>query len=96
MLVVPTAEPGGRTVAYRRVSSAEQRAELERQAGRVAEAAGERGITLDATVTEVGSGVHGNRAKLRKILGTAAARSRPSPPQRQRLATGCELRKRGC
>jgi putative resolvase len=56
MLVVPTAEPGGRTVAYRRVSSAEQRAELERQAERVAEAAGERGITLDATVSEVGSG----------------------------------------
>jgi putative resolvase len=41
---------------------------LERQAGRVAEEAGKRGITLDATVTEVGSGVNGNLAKLRKIL----------------------------
>jgi hypothetical protein len=32
------------------------------------EEAGDRGITLDATVTEVGAGVHGNRATLRKIL----------------------------
>ena len=32
------------------------------------EVAGKRGITLDATVTEVGSGVNGNLAKLRKIL----------------------------
>jgi len=32
------------------------------------EEAGDRGITLDATVTEVGSGVTGDRATLRKIL----------------------------
>jgi putative resolvase len=32
------------------------------------EEAGKRGITLDATVTEVGSSVNGNRATLRKIL----------------------------
>ena len=38
------------------------------QAGRVAEEAGRRGITLDATVTGVGSGVTGNRATLGKIL----------------------------
>jgi putative resolvase len=30
--------------------------------------AGDRGFTLDATVTEVGSGVNGNRATLRKVL----------------------------
>jgi putative resolvase len=67
-LVAPSAEPSGRTVANCRVSSAEQRAELERQAGRVAEGAGERGIALDATVTEVGSGLNGNLAKLARIL----------------------------
>jgi putative resolvase len=32
------------------------------------EEAGERGITLDATVTGVGSGVTGDRARLRKVL----------------------------
>jgi putative resolvase len=68
ILVEPSAEPGGKTVAYCRVSSAEQRGDVERQAGRVAEEAGKRGITLDATVTEVGSGVNGDLAKLRKIL----------------------------
>jgi predicted site-specific integrase-resolvase len=41
---------------------------LERQAGWVAEEAGDRGVTLDATVTEVGSGVHGDRAGLWEIL----------------------------
>jgi putative resolvase len=41
---------------------------VERQAGRVAQEAGKRGITLDATVTGVGSGVTGNRATLRKVL----------------------------
>jgi putative resolvase len=56
------------------VSSADQRDELERQAGRVAEEAGKRGITLDATVTEVGSGVNGNRATLRKILADPQVR----------------------
>jgi putative resolvase len=50
------------------VSSAEQRDDVERQAGRVDEEAGNRGITLDATVTGVGSGVTGDRATLRKVL----------------------------
>jgi putative resolvase len=68
ILVEPSAEPSGKTVAYCRVSSADQRADVERQAGRVAQEAGGRGITLDATVSEVGSGLNGNRATLRKIL----------------------------
>jgi putative resolvase len=39
-----------------------------RQAGRVAQEAGDRGFTLDATVTGVGSGVTGDRATLGKVL----------------------------
>ena len=68
IVVEPSAERSGRTVAYCRVSSAERRAEVGRQAGRVAQEAGGRGFTLDAAVTVVGSGVTGNRATLRKIL----------------------------
>jgi putative resolvase len=68
IVVEPSAEPSGKTVAYCRVSSADQRDDVERQAGRVAQVAGRRGVTLDATVTVVGSGVNGNRATLRKIL----------------------------
>jgi putative resolvase len=85
ILVEPSAEPSGKTVAYCRVSSADQRDDLERQAGRVAEEAGKRGITLDATVTEVGSGVTGNRAKLRKILADPQV-SRIVVEHRDRLA----------
>ena len=68
ILVEAPMTAAGRTVAYCRVSSAQQRDELERQAGRVAQACGTRGIALDATVTDVGSGLHGHRVKLRKLL----------------------------
>src|ERR1700730_10324381 len=68
IVVEPSAEASGKTVAYCRVSSADRRADVERQAGPVAEEAGDRGITLDAAVSEVGSGVNGNRTTLRKVL----------------------------
>jgi putative resolvase len=68
ILVDPPARAEGTAVAYCRVSSADQRADLERQAGRVAEECGTRGITLAATVTEIGSGLDGDRVKLRKLL----------------------------
>lgn len=72
ILVDPPANAAGTAVAYCRVSSADQRADLERQAGRVAEECGTRGITLAATVTEIGSGLNGNRVKLRKLLADPA------------------------
>ncbi len=59
-------------MAYCRVSSADQRGDLERQAGRVAEECGRRGMTLDATITEVGSGLNGDRVRLRKLLSDPA------------------------
>lgn len=68
ILVEPPANDTGRAVAYCRVSSADQRDDLDRQAGRVAQECSTRGVTLDATVTEVGSGLNGNRPKLRRIL----------------------------
>jgi len=72
ILVDSPAHAAGTAVAYCRVSSADQRADLERQAGRVAEECGTRGITLAATVVEVGSGLNGNRVKLRKLLADPA------------------------
>ncbi|WP_433567003.1 hypothetical protein ACQP1O_18560 [Nocardia sp. CA-151230] len=64
ILVDPPAVPAGRTVAYCRVSCADRRGDLERQAGRVAEQCGQRGIGLDARVTEIGSGLDAHRRKL--------------------------------
>ena len=57
------------TVAYCRVSSHDEKADLERQAGRVLTGASERGIRIDRTVTEIGSGLDGRRTRLRKLLG---------------------------
>lgn len=68
ILVEPPVIEAGRTVAYCRVSSADERDDLDRQVGRVAQECSRRGLCLDATITEVGSGLDGSRSKLRKLL----------------------------
>jgi putative resolvase len=69
ILVDPPVRETGGTVAYCRVSSHDQKADLERQAGRVLTMCSGRGIRIDRTVTEIGSGRGGRRTKLRKLLG---------------------------
>jgi putative resolvase len=64
----PTTMAGGRTVAYCRVSSHDQRDDLERQAGRVGLWASEHGLSVDEVVTEVGSGVNAKRPRLARLL----------------------------
>lgn len=63
---VPTA--GTRTVCYARVSSSDQKADLQRQADRLKAFAINLGATNIETVTEVGSGMNDNRRKLNKVL----------------------------
>lgn len=72
ILVEEPVRTGGRTVAYCRVSSTDQKPDLERQAGRVATECTRRGIALDGTVTETGSALNGNRPKLRALLRDAS------------------------
>jgi putative resolvase len=68
-LVLSAAESTqGRTVAYCRVSSAGQEADLERQVGRVATGATSRGLVVAEVVTEIGSGLNARRPKLAKLL----------------------------
>ncbi|HEY6423924.1 MAG TPA: IS607 family transposase [Pseudonocardiaceae bacterium] len=69
ILVDPRVRETGVTVAYCRVCSHDQKADLERQAGRVLTMCSDRGIRIDRTVTEIGSGLGGRRTKLRKLLG---------------------------
>ena len=69
ILVDPPVRETGVTVAYCRVSSHDQKADLERQAGRVLTMCSERGIRIDRTVTEIGSGLGGRRTRLRTLLG---------------------------
>lgn len=68
ILVDPPVHDTGVTVAYCRVSSHDEKADLERQAGRVLVESSKRGLSIDRTVTEVGSGLDGCRAELRKLL----------------------------
>ena len=72
--LVTVPEPGeGRVVAYCRVSSADQRDDLERQAGRVAAGATGRGLAVSQVVTEAGSGMDGHRRKLTRLLSDLSA-----------------------
>lgn len=55
------------------MSSTDQRDDLDRRAGRVAQDCSRRGIALDSTVTEIGSGLNSKRPKLRRLLSDPAA-----------------------
>ena len=67
-VIVPP-EGGARCVLYARVSSADQRGDLDRQAGRLAEWATQHDCRPDEVVKEIGSGLNGNRRQLRRIIG---------------------------
>jgi putative resolvase len=73
--LVPGVEPeeSGRVVVYCRVSSADQRADLDRQVARVVQAATTQGLAVGQVVTEIGSGLNGKRRKLHRILADPAA-----------------------
>lgn len=73
LVLEPMADPVGRAVAYCRVSSADQKADLERQAGRVAAAATGMGLAICEVVSEIGSGLNGRRPKLARLLRDPSA-----------------------
>ena len=52
---------GGRTVVYARVSSHDQRADLDRQVSRVMAWTTAQRLPVEEVVTEVGSGLNGRR-----------------------------------
>jgi predicted site-specific integrase-resolvase len=66
----PTGKAGvcGRTAVYARVSSADQKADLDRQVARVTAWATTQQIPVDKVVTEVGSALNGHRRKFLALL----------------------------
>ena len=70
--VAPTAADG-RVVVYARVSSHDQRQDLDRQVARLTGWATSNGHVVAEVVAEVGSGLNGKRPKLRRILSDPAA-----------------------
>ncbi|MFI6652979.1 IS607 family transposase [Streptomyces sp. NPDC050529] len=61
-------ESAGRVVVYCRVSSGDQKADLDRQVARVVQGATARGLAVSEVVTEIGSGLNGRRRKLHGLL----------------------------
>ena len=61
----PTAQGAG---LYARVSSSDQKDDLDAQLGRLAAWASAEGLTVTRTVTEIGSGLNGHRPKLMRLL----------------------------
>ncbi|MCL5445214.1 MAG: IS607 family transposase [Actinobacteria bacterium] len=61
-----------RTVVYARVSSHDQRGDLDRQVARLTEWATSTGLSVDEVATEVGSGMNGRRRKLARLLSDAS------------------------
>jgi len=62
------ARPPAETVVYARVSSADQKSDLDRQVARVTVWATGQGIPMDRVVAEVGSALNGRREKFLALL----------------------------
>src|ERR687891_289721 len=70
--VPPASDAADGVALYARVSAHDQRGDLDRQLGRLAAWAAGQGLAVTHTVAEVGSGLHGNRPKLRRLLADPA------------------------
>jgi putative resolvase len=73
LIAEPAPEASGRVVAYCRVSSADQKSDLDRQVARVVQGATALGMPVAEVVTEVGSGLNGRRRKLHRVLADPKA-----------------------
>lgn len=65
---VPEEKGAGSTAIYARVSSSDQKNDLNGQVARVLAYANKKGLPVSATVTEIGSGLNGHRPELMKLL----------------------------
>lgn len=71
VLVETASVSHGGVALYARVSSHDQRADLDRQLGRLVGWSAAQGLEVNRTVAEVGSGMNGARPKLRRLLADA-------------------------
>jgi predicted site-specific integrase-resolvase len=67
-LEAPARQERGRTAIYARVSSADQRVDLDHQVARVVAWATEHGHSVDQVVSEVGSALNGHRRRFLALL----------------------------
>ncbi|MFI7578311.1 IS607 family transposase [Micromonospora sp. NPDC049497] len=69
---VTAAPQAGRVVVYARVSSADQKSDLDRQVARVTMWATSQQLSVSRVVTEVGSALNGHRKEFLALLGDPA------------------------
>jgi putative resolvase len=74
-----------RVALYARVSSNDQKSDLERQLGRLSQYATVNGMSVVRTVAEIGCGLNGHRPKLRRMLADPSV-TRIVVDHRDRLA----------
>jgi putative resolvase len=74
LILVKTAASSASSAVYARVSSHDQRADLDRQVARLTAWASGRDLLVGQVVCEVGSGLNGERPKLRRVLSDPDAR----------------------
>jgi len=72
ILVDPLTTDISGTALYARVSSSDQKADLDRQLARLATFAAKNGLVVTDAITEIGSGLNGKRPRLLKILANRA------------------------
>src|SRR5437764_13825397 len=63
-----TRQPASKIALYARVSSADQKEDLERQLQRLRDYAAAKGYTISKEVTELASGLNDSRPKLARLL----------------------------
>jgi len=61
-------EATGTTAIYARVSSSDQKGDLDRQVVRILAHLNSQGVSVAKTVTEIGSGMNGHRPRLLRLL----------------------------
>ena len=68
IIVTAAQSAQGQTAAYVRVSSHDQKSDIERQVARITMWGTENGYAIHQVITEIGSGLNGHRPKLMKLL----------------------------
>lgn len=90
ILVAAVASEAGAAALYARVSSSDQKKDLEGQVGRLVSFATARGLAVSRTVAEVGSGLNGRRPKLLRLLSDPAAQTIVVEHRDRLMRFGCE------
>jgi predicted site-specific integrase-resolvase len=68
IIVFPADQAQLKVALYARVSSADQKTDLDRQIARLVLYASEKQLPISQTITEIGSGLNGHRPKLLRLL----------------------------